>query len=256
MNTITIAMLGKGGVGKTMLSAVFGKIFSDMGKRILLVDADPVQGLTTALDIKDIKTIGQARVEIIQKARMVNSEEEKERIADIIDYLLMESLYETPDFSLITMGQTDRLGCFCPINSLLRNTIQSIGSQYDIIIIDAEAGIEQVNRQVVETVDYPVIVSDNTMRGMNTAFMIADMIERIPVMEPRNTGILFNRIEDTSDEFMQRIESSDLSYYGYIKPDKTISEMDMNGQSLFDIANNASSVSEIKTIIEKNILIS
>ena len=185
MNTITIAMLGKGGVGKTMLSAVFGKIFSDMGKRILLVDADPVQGLTTALDIKDIKTIGQARVEIIQKARMVNSEEEKERIADIIDYLLMESLYETPDFSLITMGQTDRLGCFCPINSLLRNTIQSIGSQYDIIIIDAEAGIEQVNRQVVETVDYPVIVSDNTMRGMNTAFMIADMIERIPVMEPR-----------------------------------------------------------------------
>lgn len=254
METYTIAMLGKGGVGKTMLSAIFGRIFSDMGKRILMVDADPVQGLSTALDVRDIKTIGQARVEIIEKAQLADSEEEKERVADIIDYLLMESLYETPRFSLISMGQTDRLGCYCPINSLLRNTIQAIGSQYDIIIIDAEAGIEQVNRQVVETVDYPVIVTDNTKRGMNTAFMIGDMINRVPKMKPKNTGIVFNRIENTSVKFIDQIDDSELSYYGYIRPDKTISKMDMNGETLFDIRSDASSITEIKSIIEKNIL--
>ena len=73
---VIIAFLGKGGVGKTVLSALTGTILSARGKRVLLVDADPAMGLTSALEVSDIKTIGTAREEIIHQASISNSSEE------------------------------------------------------------------------------------------------------------------------------------------------------------------------------------
>ena len=63
-----------------------------------------------------------------------------------VDYLLLEALYEAPQYGLLVMGQTDSIGCFCPLNTLLRSTIKTIASQYDVVIIDAEAGFEQISR--------------------------------------------------------------------------------------------------------------
>jgi len=255
MESKKIALLGKGGVGKTIISALIGKILSVEGQRILFIDADPARGLTSSLGIDDIKTIGEARIEVIEKAKIADSNEEKERIADIIDYLLLEALYESPDFSLISMGQTDRLGCYCPLNNLVRGTIQEIGSQYDVIIIDAEAGIEQVNRQVVEKVDYPIIVTDNSMRGLNTAFMISDLIEKIPAMEPEKTGVIFNRVDEVNPGAIKKMNEEDLLFYGQIKPDNCISELDSRGDSLFDLNINGESLSSIKRILFENILL-
>jgi len=164
--TKILAFIGKGGVGKTVLSAIAGKIFINKGKRVLFVDADPAMGLATAHNVENHKTIGMAREEIIKNTKTANSKEEKDGLPDMTDYLLMEALYEGPEFSMIIMGQTDSLGCFCPVNKLLRGTISSIASNYEIVIIDAEAGFEQVNRQVIEKVQYPIIISDNTVRGI------------------------------------------------------------------------------------------
>lgn len=177
---IILAFLGKGGVGKTVLSALTGTILSACGKKVLFVDADPAMGLTSALEVSDIKTIGAAREEIIRQARISSSSEEKEKLADIVDYLLMEALYEGQGFGMVAMGQTNTLGCYCPVNNLLRSTIKSIASQYEAVIIDAEAGIEQVNRQVVESVHYPVIVTDNSLRGARTAVMISSLLKKFP----------------------------------------------------------------------------
>jgi CO dehydrogenase maturation factor len=244
-----IAFLGKGGVGKTILSALTGKIFSENGQRVLYVDADPARGLTTSLGIGEIKTIGEAREEIIRRAKIADSEEEKERIADIIDYLLLEALYESPRFSLISMGQSDSLGCYCPINNLLRSTINAIGSQYDVVIIDAEAGIEQVNRQVVETVDHPVIVTDNSLRGARTALMIYDLIGKIPAMKTAAAGVIFNRVDKASPDLIEKITGGGLRYYGDIPPDPVITGLDLRGESLFDISGEATSVKGTRKIL-------
>jgi CO dehydrogenase maturation factor len=251
MNTITMAFLGKGGVGKTVLAALTGKVFSSAGLKILLVDADPARGLTSSLGITSIKTIGQARDEIIAAAKGAGSDEEKEELSEIIDCLLMEALYESPEFSLISMGNTSTLGCYCPLNNLLRGTIKSIGANYDMIIIDAEAGIEQVNRQVVETVDYPVIVTDNSMRGVSTALMIQELIGRVPGMKPAETGVIFNRVEKENDDLVNKVKQAGLHYYGSIPPDPMISSLDMKGDSLFLIGASASSIAGLKKIFLK-----
>jgi len=250
--TKIMAFLGKGGVGKTALSALTGKIMTDSGLKVLYIDADPAMGLASALDVEGYKTIGQAREEIIKKARISNKEEEKDRLSDIIDYLLLEALYESPSYGLLVMGQTDTLGCYCPLNSLLRNTIETIASQYELIIIDAEAGIEQVNRQVVESVHYPVIVTDNSMRGVRTAFLIRDLIMKVPKMDPVRTGVIFNRVDKAADVLTDKLSEGNLEYYGSVQSDPAISEVDLHGSPIIDIDSTSISLQNLESIYKES----
>lgn len=247
-------MLGKGGVGKTVISALAGKVYSMSGARVLFVDADPAQGLSTSLVAGPVKTIGEARDEIIIKAKDIKSDYEKENISDVIDYLLLEALYESPEFSLLSMGSTTSLGCYCPLNSLLRSTIKTIGSGYDIIIIDAEAGIEQVNRQVVETVDYPLIITDNSVRGISAASMIYEIMKRVPGMSPVKTGAIFNRVVLESSELIRMAEDKGMQFYGSIKPDPEITALDMKGENLFSVRETASSLVEVRDILSRAVV--
>ena len=249
-NTTIIAFLGKGGVGKTALSAITGKIFMEASKRVLFIDADPAEGLATALGISGYKTIGVAREEIIGHARIASGDQEKERLAEIIDYCLLESLHEEPAFSAIVMGQTNRLGCYCPINSLLRNAIGSIAEQFDVVIVDAEAGIEQVNRQVVERVNYPVIVSDNSLRSVRSVKLILDTIERSPSMNPVKTGVVFNRVDKFDMELAAEIAQCGIGIYGTVPPDLLISDFDRLGEPITSLPADSAAVQSMKLIIK------
>ncbi len=250
MNTPRIiAFLGKGGVGKTVLAALTGKLFVEQEKKVLFVDADPAMGLAVSLGAENFKTIGKAREEIIRQARISSSSEETARLSEVIDYVLLETLIERPGYSMIVMGQTNTLGCYCPVNGLLRNTIGSIAENFDAVIIDAEAGIEQVNRQVVETVQYPVIVSDNTMRGVKTALMLNKRIKEIPKMAPVKIGVIFNRVESPDSDLIGAITSDGMLSYEFIAPDPEIRELDRRGASLFDISPESGAPAKLKGIL-------
>ncbi len=250
MSPLIMAFTGKGGVGKTILSALTGKIFSGQGKRVLFVDADPARGLEGSLGVLDLKTIGQAREKIIRKAAQKKAAGEKADLFNMIDYLILEALYEAPDFSLLVMGRTDNIGCYCPLNELLRGTIAAISSQYDVIIIDAEAGLEQVNRKVVETVHYPVIVCDNSMRSVRTAVMIDEIINDIPKMAPIKTGVIFNRVDEADNKLVQLITDQKMLCYGCIKPDRVISDFDLSGRSLMEIPDDSPALGQLTSLLD------
>jgi len=243
---LTFAFLGKGGVGKTALSALTGKILSEKGKRVLFVDADPARGLATALEVEEIKTIGEAREDIIRAVNKKTSD----NLSNMIDYMVLEALHEEADYSIIVMGQTDSLGCYCPLNTLLRGTIQAIASEYDYIVIDAEAGIEQINREVVESVDYPVIVTDNSKRGAKTALMIEEIISKVPKMSPKKTGVIFNRVDTAAESLIEIVKQNSLIYFGSIPPDKEISELDLTGESLMTLSDDSVSKKNMSNILE------
>ncbi|MCP4130876.1 MAG: AAA family ATPase [bacterium] len=255
-NPTIIAYLGKGGSGKSILSALTGKIACSKKKKVLLIDADPAMGLATALDISSFKTIGQAREEIIKEAKIATKEQEKENLTNIIDYLLLEALYETSDFSMLIMGQTNTIGCYCPINSLLKDTIKNIAGNYDIVVIDAEAGFEQINRQVTESVHFPVLLTDNTKRGVRTAIMASDTIKKAPNMQPINTGIIFNRVEEENSPLINEATGSGLNYYGFIKPDVLIKDRDAEGLSAFDMPEESEALAALKKILNTHNIIS
>jgi len=248
---VIIAFLGKGGSGKSILSSLTGKLAIDNKNKLLLIDADPAMGLATALGVEGYKTIGEARETIIQKAKNASGKIEKETLGNEIDVLLMECLFETPDYSLLVMGRTDSIGCYCPVNTLLKRTIKAIASRYDVVIIDAEAGMEQVSRQVTESVHYPVLLTDNSLRGVRTGILINETINSSNQHDVKKTGIIFNRVDRADTELVEKAVEAGIQYYGSIPADENITAWDRKGLPALEMPDEAVSLTALKTILKK-----
>jgi len=230
------AVCGKGGSGKTALVALMAKhVIQERKRRLLIIDADPTMNLSMVLGIKPEKTINDIREKIINEARSY-SNDEKVNLARSLDYMLFESLLETDDFSFLVMGRPDSLGCYCPVNDFLRDGIETLAGHFDMVIIDGEAGVEQINRQVMQSVDIPIIVSDISNRGLQTAALIKKVIEsHNKIIKYQKMGLVLNRVRDFGDRIQEYIEETGLSLFGHIPEDENITRFDMEARPLLQL---------------------
>jgi len=162
-----IAITGKGGVGKTTISALLVKNLLDAGKApVLAIDADPNSCLDAALGVKATGTVGQAREEVRGAASSgaVTGISKNEMLQMKIEQALVES----DGFDLIAMGRPEGAGCYCYANNVLKDVIAEISSNYPYVILDNEAGLENLSRRIVQKVDLLVLVSDGSNAGLNT----------------------------------------------------------------------------------------
>jgi CO dehydrogenase maturation factor len=182
-----VAICGKGGAGKTACCALLSRVLLEAGVRpLLLIDADPVGGLASAIGERTEKTIGSVREHLIASAR-TGEPEEKARLAIDLDYLVLETLRERDGYSFLAMGHNREKGCYCPVNTLLRQAIGLVVDPFAAVLIDAEAGIEQINRQVTQHVSRIVVVTDGSVRSVELLQMIAAMVRDVAV------SVVFNR---------------------------------------------------------------
>ena len=117
--------------------------------KLLVIDADPALGQLSALGAKRRSHHGTGSRGHHQDRARGGTKEDKAELADRLDYMVFEALSEMDDFAVLAMGRTETLGCYCPVNSLLRRAIETLSESFDTILIDGEAGLEQINRQVV-----------------------------------------------------------------------------------------------------------
>lgn len=249
-----IAVCGKGGVGKTAFIALLTKSLSELNpeKRMIVVDADPAVGLPTALGIQVDRTIGQVRDIIIGTA----TEELDGACADLVnnlDYLLMETLIETDKYSFLAMGRTNSKGCYCSINDLLHSALNSLIDNFDIILIDGEAGLEQINRQVANELDYLLILSDSSSRGRETVAHIKQLVEVEKVIKCNNLGVVLNNIPESVnwDDLQAIIQGIGLDVIGIIPRDENITSFDLTGRSLMDLPAYSKSIESVMAIAQK-----
>lgn len=220
-----IAVCGKGGVGKTALCALLARALRDAGQGpLLLVDADPVCGLVSALGLPQPRTLGSVRAELIESARGAD-DATRQRIADQLDYLVMEALIERDDYALLAMGNTNDKGCFCSVNALLRDAIDVVVTPFHTVVIDGEAGIEQVNRQVTRRVDRVVVVTDGSRRSVETLSLLASRTPagKLAVVAVRGPE------PDVSDL------PDGVQVLGSIPDDPSLREFDQRGKPLWDL---------------------
>jgi CO dehydrogenase maturation factor len=227
-----IAVCGKGGVGKTSVSALLTKILTEDGNhKVLAIDADPAVGLSLALGISVTKTVDDIRNAIIEKAQKGFQEDRREMIAKI-DYELFDALEERKNLAFLAIGRPEKDGCFCRINSLLKDIIHDISDNFDYVVIDGEAGIEQVNRRVMERVTHLLLVSDTSVKGCN----VAESIEKVARRSIRyeKVGLLLNRVK--REEEVETVRSRySLSVIGWMPEDLTIYEFDRESRSLMEM---------------------
>ncbi|MGQ9571886.1 MAG: ATP-binding protein [Dehalococcoidia bacterium] len=246
-----IAVCGKGGTGKTVLTAMMAKVLSqsDRGLKVLLVDGDPAMGLPSALGVKVGRTIGEIREEVIRTARRGNREETLE-IANVLDYMVLDALCEMGSYSLLVMGRTESVGCFCPVNDLLRGAIEALSSSFDLILIDGEAGLEQINRKVVRRLDTLLVVTDATARGMQTAALIKKMVEVDKVIECELIGLVFNRAREGQDFIERSAKEMGLELLARIPEDANIASYDLQGKPIVELPDSSPSVAAVKKLVE------
>jgi len=250
-----IAVCGKGGVGKTVFTALAARVLLESGKagKLLLIDADPAMGLPSALGVEVSRTMGQVREEIIETARNA-TEEDKLQLADRIDYLTLQALTEKEAFSLLAMGRTEARGCYCPVNTLLRGAIELLSVSFDTILIDGEAGLEQLQRQVMQGVDLLILVSDPSTRGLRTVAAISEMVHKDAALRCRRVGVVFNRIQDSPEELIAWAERAGLEVLGWIPQDENISRHDFSGKPLTELPAATPALAAVQRIFETRVL--
>ncbi|MCD4728677.1 MAG: AAA family ATPase, partial [Pirellulales bacterium] len=243
---------GKGGSGKTALVGLLTKhILKNEKKRLLLIDADPTMNLSMVLGIQPEKTVNDIRERIISEARAAGKTE-KENLARSLDYMLFEALIEADRFSFLVMGRPESLGCYCPVNDFLRGGIETLAKNYDVIIIDGEAGVEQISRQVMKSVDTPIIVSDISNRGLKTATIIKDVIEsHAKIFNYKKMGLVLNRVRGQENELKQYIEKTGLDLFGYIPEDLNVTRFDLKAQPLLELPDDSPAFQAISRIWAK-----
>ncbi len=233
-----VAVVGKGGVGKTTISAFLVSILSEKGK-VLAIDADPAGGLSISLGIRVEKTLEDVRNEI---ANLIREKYDKVEIASSIDYKLLEALYESEKFSFLAMGRPEDEGCYCQLNSMLREAIEIVSGSFDYVIIDGEAGIEQINRKVMRNVEFLLVVTDSTIKGFQVANQIKAVADR--AVKFRKCALVVNRVRSQLD-----IEADSFDFVFLIPEDENVFRFDVEGRPLTDLKDSPAFKS-VKNIVE------
>ncbi|GAB4305991.1 MAG: AAA family ATPase [Methanobacteriaceae archaeon] len=245
-----IAVSGKGGTGKTLVASTLVKILSKTGKDLLAIDADPDSNLPEALGVEVDKTVGDIREEL--KSDTTSGKIPKEMNKwDILDYKIMESVVETPDFDLLVMGRPEGSGCYCAVNNMLRRLIETLSSNYDIIIIDTEAGLEHLSRRTTQNVDIMLVVTDKSKRGILTAKRIGDLAEELDITFQK-LYLILNRVnEKNEEEVKKKVNEINVELIGTIYEDEDVARYDIEGKPLIDLPDDSNTVMAISKIIEK-----
>lgn len=230
--TAIIAMCGKGGVGKTSLSATIVKILTENPEnRVLAIDADPAVGLATSLGITVSKTVDDIRNDLIKRVQAGKSEN-KQAMVSRLDYEMFSALEEQDNLAFLAIGRPEKDGCYCQVNHILKDIIASIAGNFDFVVIDGEAGIEQVNRRVMEKVTHLILVSDASVKGLNVARSIKEVSDK--AIDYEKAGLIVNRMRG-DQEAKQLSIPEELDCFGWIPEDDAIRDFDMAGKSLLKL---------------------
>ncbi len=230
MNPKIIALCGKGGVGKTSISALVVRHLKETypDKKILAIDADPAVGLATALGVEVSSTVDDIRKLFIGNVESGDTSAAIEVLSEA-KYRMYDALIEFDNVSFLAIGRPESAGCYCKVNAYLKEVINLIANNFDYVVIDGEAGIEQVNRRVMEKVTHLLLVSDGSKKGLNVVKTIYEVAKNLTMFE--TAGVIINRLVDMSYE--GKLEAGDIPILAYIEEDKNMSLSDMRGDSVF-----------------------
>ncbi len=249
---LVVSVSGKGGVGKTTLVALLLKALleRDDGRDILVVDADPAANLPDVLGVKVEKTVGMVANELkrkIEKGQLPMGVSK----SDLLEAWVYSTLLELENFDMLVMGRTEGEGCYCYVNSILTRILDTLLSNYDLVLMDMEAGLEHLSRRTDKDVDVMVIVTDPSLMGFKTALRIKELAEEVHI-EVKKIYIVGNRFPAEMEERLREWASKiGVEAAGVIPNDSLIAEYNLAGRSLLDLPSDSPALSSAREIAKR-----
>ena len=227
----TIAVAGKGGVGKTTTCGMLIEYLTQTGKGpVLVVDADANSNLNEVLGVEADTTLGTIREEMAH-AELKGTIPAGMTKADYAEFKFNSALIEEDDFDMLIMGRTQGKGCYCYVNGVLKTLVDKYAKNYGYIVMDNEAGLEHVARGTLPKVDTMLLISDCSRRGIQAAARVAEMIGELN-LKPGRLGLIVNRApEGVLDAGIQaEIEKHGLELLGVLPQDEGVYRCDCEGK--------------------------
>ena len=226
----TIAVAGKGGVGKT---TTCGMIIDYLCKKkngpVLVVDADANSNLNEVLGVEVETSLGQIREDMAQ-AELKGTIPKGMTKADYAEMMFSNALIEDDDFDMLVMGRTQGKGCYCYVNGVLQSQVAKYLPNYSYVVMDNEAGLEHIARGTLPHVDTMLLISDCSRRGVQAVARIAEMIYEMG-LNPGQMGLIINRAPEgrLDDGIKAEIEKHGLKLFGVLPHDEAVYRCDCDG---------------------------
>ncbi len=247
----TIAVAGKGGVGKTTTCGMLIDYLCKKGDGpVLVVDADANANLNEVLGVELETSLGQIREEMAQ-AELKKTIPTGMTKGDFAEMKFSQALIEEDDFDMLVMGRTQGEGCYCYVNSMLKRQMDKYVPNYSYVVMDNEAGLEHVARGTLPHVDTMLLISDCSRRGIQAAARIAEMVGELN-LKPGKMGLIVNRAPGgvLNQGIREEIEKHGLKLFGVLPHDEEVYRCDCDGEPSARLPENDPMKSALKGIMK------
>lgn len=235
-----LAVSGKGGVGKTTLSALLAQVYADAGREVLVADADPAPCLAGALGFPDDL---RAKLHPISEMDALIEERTGAKPGTTGGFFTINPrVDDLPDrFSvrhrgvrLLEMGAVDTggSGCICPESAMLKTLFTHLlFRQDDVLILDMYAGVEHLGRATVDFVDALLVVVEPTRRSLGTAAQIKKLAQDIHL---ERLWLVGNKVRNDEEWAFLKAETPGIPVLGYLPATLAVQEADRLGVAVYD----------------------
>ncbi len=249
---LVMAVSGKGGVGKTTTTALMAKVLSESNPdiSILVIDANPDSNLAEVLGIPVSRTVGNVTDDLrisLEKSEIPPTMTKE----DILETRIFEILHETPNFDLLVMGRGEGEGCYCPVNAFLARIIDRLSKNYDLTVMDMEAGLEHLSRRTDRDVDIMLVVTDPSSMGLMTAKRVKEVAKEVHI-EFKKFYLIGNRFKPELEPMLKaEAEKIGYEYAGTMPQDDNIFTYNLTGKSLLSLPPDTSAIVALKQILNR-----
>ena len=243
-----LTVAGKGGVGKTSICASIVRLMVEKypDKKILAIDADPAVGLSVALGVDVKLTLDDIRQSIVDSVENGETREAMELLSEA-RFRIFDALVEMPGFAFLAIGRPESSGCYCKVNSYLKEVISLLANSFDYVIIDGEAGIEQIQRRVMDKVTHLLLITDQSKKGAQVVATIKDVADDLISYE--KIGVIINRV--TNPELVELTQVPGVEILAAIPADAVFAANEIRGKSVLELSEDSAVLKGVREALQK-----
>jgi len=247
--TISIAVAGKGGSGKTSLASLVIRYLKKNGSGpILAIDADPNANLGESLGLEIRQTVGLMLDEFQRDKIKIPPGMTKEVY---LQYKLNEVIVESKGLDLVTMGRGEGPECYCYPNLMLRKFADTLADNYAYMVMDNEAGMEHLSRRTTQNIDELLLISNHTVKGVRTVARIIDLITELKLQVNRQSVIINFAPAELDPLVKEELCRLDIEPAATVPSDEEVCNYDLSLKPLLDLPDSSQAVIAVNSLMAK-----